>query len=199
MNINTSIKLKTNTHGVSIASWIAILLLGIFLYLFFVKINANQHLYKIHAWTTGDWLINYSDGFVRRGFFGQILLIINHQYMLDPIWLIVKVRTAIYLLICVSFFILAVIKRIKPLEVLLVLSPWAFMFELLDPMTVGRKDNLLILVFLVFALLNVIVPRPQIVIKFLPLKDWRFWYLIVTFPIIILIHEGFFLFLQFFY
>jgi hypothetical protein len=30
------------------------LILGVFLYLFFIKINANQHLYKEHAWTTGD-------------------------------------------------------------------------------------------------------------------------------------------------
>ncbi len=124
--------------------------------------------------------------------------LIDQSFHIDPVWLLVKVRTGLYLTLCISVFTIAFLKKIKLVELILLLSPWALMFELNDPMTVIRKDNLLIVAFLIYSLLSILIPIPTKSKALFPLGDWRFWYLLIILPVIALVHEGLFLFLQFF-
>jgi hypothetical protein len=51
-------------------AWLAALFALISAYLFLVVVV--QRIAASSNWITGDWLINYSDGFVRRGLMGEI-------------------------------------------------------------------------------------------------------------------------------
>ena len=48
-----------------------------------------------NGWKTGDWLINYSDGFIRRGFMGSILYAISDKGI-PLLWLTYSIQVAIY-------------------------------------------------------------------------------------------------------
>lgn len=48
------------------------------------------------AYPIGDWLINYSGGFVRRGFFGEFILLAAHAIHIPPEWMVVLVQMTIY-------------------------------------------------------------------------------------------------------
>ena len=100
----------------------------------------------------------------------------------------------LYATLCGSFFILCALKKIGPIELVLIFAPYGFMFDLNDPMGSGRKELLLFATFSIFALLQLIAkPTTQIFYK-----RWDFWFLCLSFPVLTLMHEGLFFFLQFF-
>ena len=107
---------------------------------FIVSQVAYQHLYRVEPWVSGDWLINYAGGFVRRGLPGQLILTISQYFAWPPIIALVIFKAIFYLLFGIGLFLIGKTKGVFALEFLMLLSPWALMFPLLDPVGGGRKE-----------------------------------------------------------
>ena len=176
-----------------------LILLALFLYLFFIKISYNQHHSFDHTWSTADWFISYAGGFVRRGLLGELINFLYISVDINPLSFLYKLRSGVYLSICLLFFAIAVRKNIQLIEMVLVLSPWSFMFELNDPIAGGRKESLLILVFLMFSILVLIKRRwseDQVANPFYSTSI--FWFLVFWLPVLTLAHEALFFFFGYF-
>ena len=94
-------------------------------------------------WAIGEWLINYSAGFVRRGLFGEIVLRLAHLAH-TPIFLTVL---ALQVLLYWSFFafVLLLTRGLRwslPLAAIL-FSPATLAFHILDPPAAFRKEDIL--------------------------------------------------------
>lgn len=104
-----------------------------------------------HVWKTGDWLINYADGLIRRGFIGELSMQFGLFSGLGVKWTVFIVQAVAF-----CFFIYFVLKEfLKFKEIknsaLLLLSPaFAFMFWVNSNASVFRKE---LLVYLVLILL----------------------------------------------
>jgi hypothetical protein len=115
------------------------------LYVAFVAfITVCLGVFNVHArsdWAMADWLINYTGGFVRRGFTGQIALEMGRLH-LSPLVFVLLVQLALYALI-----LYAVLQLTKNIEwnlwtITLVYSPATLGFALNDPSYAYRKEIL---------------------------------------------------------
>lgn len=121
-----------------------------FLVITFIVRYAWQVLHGGNAFKTGDWLINYQAGFVRRGLIGQLLFDIS-SFGLDLLWLVFAVQSAIYLIIAYLILDLFFDKKRYIADLLFIFSPaFIFLFPFYDIPGGFRKE---ILVFLSFSLL----------------------------------------------
>ena len=102
------------------------------------------------SFLTGDWLINYAGGFVRRGLFGEIALRVGDLLHVSPVWIAFFVPAAAML------WLVAVVVRWfyqtdrDPGWLLLLLSPTFLMFWVLTGKGILRKE---VLAFAALALL----------------------------------------------
>src|SRR5580698_5356333 len=115
------------------------------LYVAFVAfITVCLGVFNVHArsdWAMADWLINYTGGFVRRGFTGQIALETGRLH-LSPLVFVLLVQLALYALI-----LYAVLQLTENIEwnvwtIALVYSPATLGFALNDPSYAYRKEIL---------------------------------------------------------
>ena len=178
----------------SLLQILSLVFLAVFLLAYFLRVNEIQRAYSFHGYIATDWLINYSSGFIRRGLFGEFALWLNQYLDINPVKAVLATKYLLYATLCGSFFILCALKKIGPIELVLIFAPYSFMFDLNDPMGSGRKELFLLATFSCFALLELIA-KPATHIFY---KRWDFWFLCISFPIITLMHEGLFFFLQFF-
>jgi hypothetical protein len=174
-------------------AWLAALFALIAAYLFLVI--GVQRLATSSAWITGDWLINYSDGFIRRGLIGEIGRQLHYAAGIDPVWVVVLCKACCYATLCASLLLLAARRAPGPIEIVLLLSPALLPFEINDPMGSGRKEIVLLALFALYVVGNEFLPRT---IRTPLQQQWRFWYLLVAFPVLTLIHEGLFFYFPFF-
>jgi hypothetical protein len=91
-----------------------------------------QRVAETSAWITGDWLINYSDGFVRRGAIGEMCRWLNQVASVDPMSAIIGAKTCCYAALCAALLMLIFRRTISALELALFLSPAALPFEIQD-------------------------------------------------------------------
>ena len=179
----------------SIVGLISLVALCAVLYLYFLRVNEIQFDFKHHGYITGDWLINYTNGLVRRGLFGEISMQIHHWFGTSPVDVVLASKYIAYAVLCGSILLLAIVKGIGWIEVLLLISPWALMFDLNDPGGSGRKEILLFASFAFFAFLQVFCKSPSKSV----LKRWDFYYLILVMTVMAFAHEGLIFFFPFFY
>lgn len=115
------------------------------LYVAFVAfITVCLGVFNVHArsdWAMADWLINYTGGFVRRGFTGQIALETGRLH-LSPLVFVLLVQLALY-----ATILYAVLQLTKNIEwnlwtIALVYSPATLGFALNDPSYAYRKEIL---------------------------------------------------------
>lgn len=173
-------------------AWLGALFALISAYLFLVI--GVQRLAASNAWITGDWLINYSGGFIRRGLIGEIGRQLHYTAGIDPVSVVVICKAFCYATMCSSLLLLAATRSVGVIEIAVLLSPVLLPFEINDPMGSGRKEIVLLALFALYVVANEFISgteRP-------PQRHWRFWYLLVTFPVLTLIHEGLFFFFPFF-
>ncbi|MEZ9865242.1 hypothetical protein AB4353_18955 [Vibrio breoganii] len=109
----------------------------------YFSLNAYlQTVYYIqgHEWVYGDWLINYADGFVRRGLSGEIFLLAND--FVNPLFLIYIFKLAVFAF--VSYFTYDVIHKESELSSYLffLFCPALFAFIIGAPSSSGRKEIL---------------------------------------------------------
>ena len=120
---------------------------GFFPYTYSVALHGGS------AYQTGDWLINYGGGFVRRGFFGQFLITVSPNSTFGLI-LLICIQAILYLSV-LSFFAYVLLSREASwLLTLLVCSPAGICFYGWDLGAFGRKEVIgyLILVLLTLRL-----------------------------------------------
>ena len=173
--------------------WFAALAVLIAAYLFLVI--GVQRLAESSAWVTGDWLINYSDGFIRRGLIGEIGRQLHYAAGIDPVWIVVICKACCYAVLCATLLILARRRTTSVAEIVILLSPALLPFEINDPLGSGRKEVFLLAVFVLY----VVADEFQRGTRQPSTKQWRFWYLLLSLPILTLIHEGLFFFFPFFF
>lgn len=148
-----------------------------------------------HGWVTGDWLINFSNGFVRRGLSGEIAGFLAGLTGTDLVSAVIACKIACYLAIAAGLLFLAWTKKLGLVELLLLMCPWGLMFELNSVGASGRKEIVLLAVFIAYLCLSTGPARQEVPLH----RRWRLWYLGVSFTVLTLIHEGLFFFLPFFW
>ncbi len=101
-------------------------------------------------WKTGDWLINYRGGFVRRGALGEIFLLLSETFNLKLLWVTFLFQVGVYSIAIyyVARLYLAV-SRTKEWSLVL-LSPAFFLFAFYDYLGGFRKE---IIAFAAFSIL----------------------------------------------
>lgn len=169
---------------------------ALILYSLIFLINEYKILYflRYSSWVTGDWLINYENGFVRRGLFGNFLLYLDDYLGVNAIDFLVFFRISVYVFIFLFFVLISFIKKINILDFCAFISPWSISFHIYWFSAGGRKEIVLFLCFFWFVFLllikNKIDPK-----KF---EKIIFFYLLLAMPFLVLLHEGLFVFLHFF-
>src|ERR1051325_6451076 len=121
--------------------WVAALCVVVAVYLFLVI--AVQRIEESSEWVTGDWLINYSNGFIRRGLIGEVGRQLYYAAGVSPVWIIVICKALCYATICLSLLLLAAKRTIGLIEIALLIWPALLPFEINDPLGSGRKEIVL--------------------------------------------------------
>jgi hypothetical protein len=110
-----------------------------------------------HPWITGDWLINYGAGFVRRGMSGEIMLALAHITGREPAFVVAWCQLALYVVFFAAM-LAALFRRTIGLPLLLIcFSPATLLFPILDIAALGRKE---IITFAFFACFVLLLRRP---------------------------------------
>lgn len=111
--------------------------------------------YKCYEIMVGDWLINYSAGFVRRGLMGSIILEISNATDIRPALIVAILKILSYCAIYISaIYIILKAKIFKIAHAFLFTYQSSFMFPLLDFRGSGRKEILLLALFSIFSIKN---------------------------------------------
>jgi hypothetical protein len=119
---------------------------------------------RFQVWQVGDWLINYSGGFVRRGLSGFLLIGLANVINIRPELVVFFVKLIFYSVIYLG--IIWIIRKIKitTFEVAILVSPVTYFFPILDTMGGGRKELILlagISILAIMAIKNIKAPSPS--------------------------------------
>jgi len=142
-----------------------------------------------HAWKTGDWLINYSGGFIRRGLSGALSISIAETLSVNVKWVTFLIQAGFF-----TAFVWLTLKEFHQFKrdsksVLLLLSPaFAFMFWINDPAVAFRKE---ICIYLALIFLLKAFQKSEV-------KSLWYWSSLGTFAYAGLSHEITVFFLPFF-
>jgi hypothetical protein len=160
---------------------------------FFIFIVTNyvffnyRIIFRENGYILGDWVINYSGGFVRRGLLGQIFFSISKYFDISIKHIIFFFSSAIYIISIHFFYKIIKNKLDNYLVLIFILLPSTFLFNFFDPLSVGRKE-ILIFFFFTFYYLNL----EKI------LNNFKFkLFIILLFIIILLTHELIFFFIPY--
>jgi hypothetical protein len=89
---------------------------------------------------TGDWLINYSGGFVRRGFAGQVAIFISTVSGIDILNLVFFGQVFLFLFYILTILFLVFKTKSNQYLYAILFSPTFLLFYLLDPQASFRKE-----------------------------------------------------------
>jgi len=157
----------------------------------FIVINYLFFNYRIifreNGYILGDWVVNYSGGFVRRGLLGHFFFSISKYFDISIQYIIFFFSTTIY--ISSTYFFFEIIKRKidNYLVLIFILLPSTLLFNFFDPLSVGRKD-ILIFFFFYFYYLNLEKVLNNFYFKL---------FILLLFIIILLTHELIFFFIPY--
>tara|TARA_Y100000768_G_scaffold386877_1_gene376386 strand:- start:4594 stop:5829 length:1236 start_codon:yes stop_codon:yes gene_type:complete len=152
-------------------------------YLFFnYRILARENGYIL-----GDWVINYSGGFIKRGLLGHIFYSLSLYSSISIINIIFLFSSIIYLTSTYWFYRILKNRLDNNLIFIFALLPSTFLFNFFDPLTVGRKE-ILVYFFFTFYYLN--IDKIDLFIKYKIIT-------LISFIFIILTHEIIFFFIPY--
>lgn len=119
------------------------LITGVFLLMWCLgAVLLGFHVHSQNGWVLGDWMIDYRQGFVRRGLLASVLAPLAHATGLPVAGFIAALLTAV-LGACLFLFARVLSGRIKPFwYMLLLLSPAGLIFNVYGASQVGRKELL---------------------------------------------------------
>ena len=131
-----------NSRAKRITQFYFFAMLSVIIFKYFIEVfNGGNN------WKTADWLVNYEQGPVRRGLFGQVVLNISDSH----IW--ITWATFTFQILCYIFiysYVLRIffhLKRIRE-EFVLLLSPAYILFPLYDLKGGFRKEILIFAIFI---------------------------------------------------
>jgi hypothetical protein len=101
------------------------------------------NLYYAPSYAIGDWLINYSQGFVRRGLSGEVILLLGHALHLPLPWTALLIEIPAYAAFLAGVYRLAAPLRRDVLWYCLLFSPASLPFMILNSPNGCRKEVLL--------------------------------------------------------
>jgi len=104
------------------------------------------------GWVLGDWLINYSAGFVRRGLSGEIMIWLSNVLNLKLNYTVMWFQVILYSGFLTMFFLLFYRKKLTAWFVVALLSPATILFVVFDQFASGRKEIILFLIFAIYLL-----------------------------------------------
>mgnify|MGYP001332876319 CR=1 FL=1 len=145
--------------------------------------NANN----LDAWQFGEWLINYQNGFVRRGLIGELIYLFSNIFNNN-----IKASFLIVLSIFVIFYYFLNFQITKNLKLnfinyFIIFSPLLYLFFVVIS-KVGVKKEIFLYIFYIYYLLQVSSKNYNLD------KNWKF---IFIFPLILLIHEGMYFYIPY--
>lgn len=133
----------------------------------------------IQSYRIGDWLINYQDGLVRRGFIGQLVYLMSSGG-LNPVWLVYGIQGLMYFLL--SYYVLRLYcaqPRSKTWLLILFSPAFIFLFPFYDPSGWYRKE---IIVYLALVLLLYGLREGQI-------RRYYLWISLLVYFVAVFSHE----------
>ena len=142
---------------------------------------------NLDAWQFGEWLINYQNGFVRRGLIGETIYLFSNLFNNN-----IKVSFFIILSIFVLFYYFLNFQLTKSLKLnfinyIIILSPLFYLFFIVIS-KVGIKKEILLYIFYIYYLLQLTKKNYNLD------KNWKF---IFIFPLLLLVHEGIYFYLPY--
>ena len=147
---------------------------------FYNSVQIYQYVKDKYSYQYEDWLINYSNGFVRRGFTGEILIqLVNFFNFNLQFFLFVFLFSLIAILYYFSYKLLNKIKLNNFSYLFLIFSPFFFIFYMVNHNSGIRKE------FLIFIFFCILASK----INFNNIKE-KLWIFSFSFPLLVLIHEG---------
>lgn len=155
-----------------------------FILFFYNSIQIYQYVSDKYSYQYEDWLINYSNGFVRRGIIGEFLIQFSEFSGVNlQILVFILLILLLFFLYYYSFKLFSKI-RINLIYLFLIFSPYFFIFYLANHNAGIRKEFFL---FIFFGLIASIINLQN-------LKK-KLWVFSVFFPFLIFIHEAIFFYL----
>lgn len=162
-----------------------------FLFLVFITTTAGAASgYLDHnAWKMGDWLINYQGGIIRRGLLGEVIYQLSYFSNINPGFYVIVLQVFFYGIFFYFSYLLLKKQLILLPYALLIFSPFIFTFQINDLQGGFRKE------IIYFAVLAFIVWSASV-------KDRKtfekiFYIILLLYPVIILSHEMFAIFLPY--
>jgi hypothetical protein len=132
------------------------------------------------GWAIGEWLTNYSAGFIRRGLVGEVVLQLGHVSGIPLAWIVFGIQVAVYLTFLWCVYRLTDGLRWGWMVAAVLLSPATLGFIVLDPPNGFKKEILL------FAVLAAVI----CLLLFARLRDWQMAVLLSAFGVILVLsHE----------
>jgi hypothetical protein len=142
------------------------------------------------GWVIGEWLTNYSAGFIRRGLVGEVVLLLGRASGINLVWIVFGIQVAVYLTFLWCVYRLTEGLRWGWMVAALLLSPATLGFIVLDPPNGFKKEILL------FAALGAVI----CLLLYARLRDWQMAALLATFGVILVLsHEPLLFYLPYFF
>ena len=132
-----------------------------------------------HGYLQGDWLINFADGPVRRGFSGELFLGLGELLNLSPLLVLGLVQAVILALVMATLLQIAWSKGLTDSLTLVLLSPALVLFWVNDIDAPFRKELLGYLVFV-----------PLFLLRSRPVSNFRLALASALFGIAVAFHEA---------
>lgn len=151
------------------------------------SIQAYQYIKDKYSYQYEDWLINYSNGFVRRGLIGELLIKISQ--IINANLQVILYLFLIFLLFVFYYKSLKIFSNLKHnfATLFLIFSPYYFFFYLTNH-TAGVRKEFLLFIFFCYFVSNINIDN---------IKN-NLWKYSLFSPILVLVHEGLFFYLPFF-
>jgi hypothetical protein len=132
------------------------------------------------GWAIGEWLTNYSAGFIRRGLVGEVVLLLGRASEINLVWIVFGIQVAVYLIFLWCVYRLTEGLRWGWMVAALLLSPATLGFIVLDPPNGFKKEILL------FAALGAVI----CLLLYARLRDWQMAALLSTLGVVLVLsHE----------
>lgn len=136
----------------------------------------------IDRWTVGDWLINYSGGFVRRGLTGALVMMLHRVLGIPLQWVVFSIQTSVFLLFLFCVYQLTRGMRWSYLMGAVLLSPATLAFTVMDRYDAGLRKEILLFTALALTVWVLLSGR---------WKDWQISTMLSVFLVgLALSHEG---------
>jgi len=131
------------------------------LFFYFIYLIFGIYIYSIlqisefpQKYVFTEWLINYQGGFIRRGLMGELIFNISTALNIEIKFLILIVQLVFYSIYFIFYYFLFSKIKINFFWILIIFSPILFAYPLIELMSLGRKDILIISFFLIYSSIN---------------------------------------------